>query len=200
MELQKQINDGLELRVTERTAALEQALSELSGAHQQLSELNRRDDLTGLFNRQTLNEELHRSLVQAVRSQRPMAILMMDLDHFKQVNDHHGHLAGDACLQHAAQRLQQRLRAGDLLARFGGEEFVAVLSDTDLTGARDLAAQLRDDLARHPCIYQGQAIDLTISIGVCAGIPDSADSEQLLQRADQALYRAKAAGRNRVEC
>lgn len=199
LDLQRQINDGLELRVTERTAALEQALSELSGAHQRLSEQNRRDGLTGLFNRQTLNEELHRALAQAVRSQRPMAILMMDLDHFKQVNDHYGHLAGDACLHHAAQRMQQRLRAGDLLTRFGGEEFVAVLSDTDLAGAHDLAEQLRADLARHPCLYQGQAINLTISIGICAGIPHSADSERLLNRADQALYRAKAAGRNRVE-
>ena len=199
LSLQRQLNEGLEIRVKERTAALEQALKALSGANQQLSELNRRDSLTGLFNRHTLNEELHRSLAQAVRSQRPMAILMMDLDHFKQVNDHYGHLAGDTCLHHAAQRLQQRLRAGDLLARFGGEEFVAVLNDTDLAGAHDLAEQLRADLARHPCTYQGQTIGLTISIGVCAGLPDSADSEQLLQHADQALYRAKAAGRNRVE-
>ncbi|MNY30848.1 Response regulator PleD [compost metagenome] len=134
-----------------------------------------------------------------MRSQRPTAILMMDLDHFKQVNDQYGHLTGDACLQHAAQRLQQRLRAGDLLARFGGEEFVAVLSDTDLAGAHELAEQLRDDLARHPCIHQDRIINLTISIGVCAAIPASADSEQLLNRADLALYRAKAAGRNRVE-
>lgn len=197
--LQRQLNEGLEIRVKERTTELEQALKALSGAHQQLSELNRRDSLTGLFNRQTLNDELHRSLAQAVRSQRPMAILMMDLDHFKQVNDHYGHLAGDACLHHAAQRLQQRLRAGDLLARFGGEEFVVVLNDTNQAGAHDLAEQLRADLARHPCTYQGQTIGLTISIGVCAGLPDSADSEQLLQHADQALYRAKAAGRNRVE-
>ncbi|SFP44349.1 diguanylate cyclase [Pseudomonas borbori] len=199
LDLQRQINDGLELRVTERTAALQQALSELSGAHQQLSERNRRDGLTGLLNRQTLNEELHRTQAQAMRSQRPTAILMMDLDHFKQVNDQYGHLTGDACLQHAAQRLQQRLRAADLLARFGGEEFVAVLSDTDLAGAHELAEQLRDDLARHPCIHQDRIINLTISIGVCAAIPTSADSEQLLNRADLALYRAKAAGRNRVE-
>ncbi|MDM8350108.1 sensor domain-containing diguanylate cyclase [Pseudomonas sp. sp1636] len=199
LNLQRQLNEGLETRVQQRTAALEQALAALSGAHQQLSELSRRDSLTGLFNRQTLNEELRRSLAQAVRSQRPMAILMMDLDHFKQVNDRYGHLAGDACLHHAAQRLQQRLRAGDLLARFGGEEFVAVLGDTDLAGAHGLAEQLRDDLARHPCSYQDQSIELTISIGVCAEIPDSADSKQLLNRADQALYRAKAGGRNRVE-
>lgn len=82
------------------------------------------------------------------------------------------------------------MSAGNLLARFGGEEFVAVLSDTDLAGAYDLAEQLRDDLARHPCTYQ----DPTIGIGVCAELPDSADSEQPLPPADQALYRAKAAG------
>ncbi len=199
LELQRQINEGLELRVSERTAALELALAELSNANQQLSELNRRDSLTGLFNRQTLNEELQRALARAMRGQRPLAILMMDLDHFKQVNDRHGHLAGDACLHHAAQRMQQRLRSGDLLARFGGEEFVAILCDTDLPGARDLAEHLRDDLARHPCRHAGQSIGLSLSIGICACIPDDTDGERLLQRADQALYRAKAAGRNRVE-
>ena len=200
LELQKQINEGLEMRVSERTAALEQALDELSHANRQLSELNRRDGLTGLLNRQALGEELERALARAKRGQHPLAILMMDLDYFKQVNDRHGHLAGDACLRHAAQRMQQRLRNSDLLARFGGEEFVAVLSDTDLSGARDLAEQLCDDLVRHPCYYEGQSIALSLSIGIGSAVPSAElDSAQLLHQADQALYRAKASGRNRVE-
>uniref|UniRef100_UPI0038F5DCAD GGDEF domain-containing protein n=1 Tax=Streptomyces europaeiscabiei TaxID=146819 RepID=UPI0038F5DCAD len=77
---------------------------------------------------------------------------MLDLDHFKQVNDRYGHLAGDARLRHAAQRIQQRLRSSDLLARFGGEEFVILLDSTDLTGALDLAEQLREELALNPCL------------------------------------------------
>ena len=199
LNLQRQINEGLETRVQERTASLQQALQELSTVNCQLAELSRRDSLTGLFNRQVLNEDLERMLAQAKRSQQAIAVLMMDLDHFKKVNDQHGHLVGDACLQHAALRMQQRMRSNDLLVRFGGEEFAAVLCDTDQAGALDLAEQLRADLASNPCIHQGLSIDLSLSIGVYALIPDTdSDREQLLRHADQALYRAKAAGRNRV--
>jgi diguanylate cyclase len=199
LDLQKQINEGLEARVEERTASLQKALQELSTANRQLAELSRRDSLTGLFNRQVLNEELERMLAQAKRSQQPIAMLMMDLDHFKKVNDQHGHLVGDACLQHAALRMQQRMRSNDLLVRFGGEEFAAVLCDTDQSGAMDLAEQLRADLASHPCMHQGLSIDLSLSIGVYTLIPDvGSDREQLLRHADQALYQAKAAGRNKV--
>ncbi len=201
LELQRQINEGLETRVLERTAALEKVLEELSQVNQQLGELNRRDGLTGLFNRQTLNEELARALEQAKRSRQPIAVLMMDLDFFKQVNDKYGHLAGDACLRHAAEHLYQRLRGSDLLARFGGEEFVAILPGTNMTGASELAQQLCDALAQHPCQYAGKSISLTLSIGICACVPELERlPEQLLHQADEALYRAKAAGRNRVEC
>jgi diguanylate cyclase (GGDEF)-like protein len=199
LDLQQQINEGLEIRVEERTASLQQALLELSTANRQLAELSRRDNLTGLLNRQVLNEELERMLAQAKRSQQPIAILMMDLDHFKTVNDQYGHLTGDACLQHTALRMQQRMRSNDLLVRFGGEEFAAVLCDTDQPGAMGLAEQLRADLAYHPYTYQGLSINLSLSIGVYALIPDAESTrEQLLRHADQALYRAKAAGRNRV--
>ena len=166
LDLQQQINEGLEARVQERTASLQQALQALSIANRQLAELSRRDSLTGLLNRQVLDEELERLLAQAKRSQQPISMLMMDLDHFKKVNDLHGHLVGDACLQHAALRMQQRMRSNDLLVRFGGEEFAAVLCDTHQSGAMDLAEQLRADLASHPCMHQGLSIDLSLSIGV----------------------------------
>ncbi|SEP84915.1 diguanylate cyclase (GGDEF) domain-containing protein [Pseudomonas cuatrocienegasensis] len=200
LSLQRRTNEQLEQRVTERTRELEQAMQALASANQQLNEQNRRDSLTGLLNRMTFNNELDRALARATRSQTSVAILMMDLDFFKQVNDHYGHLAGDACLQHTAWRLEQRLRTGDLLARFGGEEFVALLDHTSAAGAQALAEQLCEDLAAHPCLYDGQSIALSLSIGVCAGIPRSATQRDLyLRRADQALYQAKSAGRNRVE-
>lgn len=200
LELQTQISEGLEQRVQERTAELQRTLQRLSDTNLRLADLNRRDGLTGLLNRQALSDELERACARAERSRRPLAILMLDLDHFKQVNDRHGHLAGDACLRHAAQRIRQRLRGSDLLARFGGEEFVALLDDTDLNGALELAEQLRDDLARHPCVHQGQAITLSLSIGLYTGIPsDAGCGEHWLDLADRALYRAKAGGRNRVE-
>lgn len=200
LKLQTQISEGLEQRVQERTAKLQEALQQLSEANLRLAELNRHDGLTGLFNRQTFNEELERAITRAARSGQPMAVLMLDLDHFKQVNDRYGHLAGDACLRYAAQRAQKCLRGSDLLARFGGEEFVALLEQTDPTGALDLAERLREDLANNPCIYQQQEIALSLSIGLFAGVPDTTGcAEQWLERADQALYRAKANGRNRVE-
>ncbi|MGG2400004.1 diguanylate cyclase [Pseudomonas sp. SH1-B] len=199
LELQTRISESLEQRVEERTATLQDTLHQLSNANLRLAEQNRRDGLTGLFNRQTLSEELARACARAVRSRQSVAVLMLDLDHFKQVNDRYGHLAGDACLRHAAGRIQQRLRSSDLLARFGGEEFVALLDGTDLTGALDLAEQLRDDLARYPCLYQQHSISLSMSIGLYAGVPsDPGCGEHWLDLADRALYRAKAGGRNRV--
>ncbi|WAJ35822.1 sensor domain-containing diguanylate cyclase [Pseudomonas sp. GOM7] len=201
LELQQQISENLEQRVQERTATLQDTLQQLSQANQRLAELNRHDGLTGLLNRQTLSEELTRACFRAMRSQQPLAVLMLDLDHFKQVNDRHGHLAGDACLRHAAQRIRQRLRSSDWLARFGGEEFVALLDSTDMTGALDLAEQLREDLASNPCPYQQQSIPLSLSIGLHAGTPSTpACGEHWLDLADRALYRAKAGGRNRVAC
>ena len=130
------------------------------------------------------------------------ALLLVDIDHFKRVNDHYGHLAGDHVLRHIVGVLRQRLRASDVLGRYGGEEFMLLLPDTDLHGAAQLAAQLRQAVQAAPCEWQGQRIPFTVSIGVAASADTPADpsrtSEALLQAADQALYRAKDDGRNRV--
>lgn len=140
-------------------------------------------------------------LAQARRSQQPIAMLMMDLDHFKKVNDAYGHLVGDACLQHVAQRMQQRMRNNDLLVRFPAVRSLPPYSVIPIRQAPWTSLeQLRTDLAEHPCLHQDLRIDLSLSIGVYALIPDaSSNREQLLRHADEALYRAKAAGRNRVE-
>ena len=130
------------------------------------------------------------------------ALLMVDIDHFKRVNDHYGHLAGDHVLRHIVGVLRQRLRASDVLGRYGGEEFMVLLPGTGLHGAAQLAEQLRQAVQAAPCEWQGQRIPFTVSIGVAASADTPADpsrtSEALLQAADQALYRAKDDGRNRV--
>ena len=130
------------------------------------------------------------------------ALLLVDIDHFKRVNDHYGHLAGDHVLRHIVGVLRQRLRASDVLGRYGGEEFMVLLPGTDLHGAAQLAEQLRQAVQAAPCEWQGQRIAFTVSIGVASSADTPADpsrtSEALLQAADQALYRAKDDGRNRV--
>ena len=153
------------------------------------------DPLTGAANRRALMQALETELARASRQHTPLALMMVDIDHFKRVNDHYGHLAGDHVLR-------QRLRASDVLGRYGGEEFMVLLPGTDLHGAAQLAEHLRQAVQAAPCEWQGQRIPFTVSIGVAASADTPADpsrtSEALLQAADQALYRAKDDGRNRV--
>ncbi|WP_374565956.1 diguanylate cyclase [Ideonella sp.] len=153
------------------------------------------DELTGLANRRSLAAAIEHALAVAARSQRPFAVVMIDLDHFKLINDRFGHSAGDATLARFATRLRTALRAQDQPFRYGGEEFIVLLHDADATGATLLAERLRQHVASPP---DGTTPAISASLGVAVWQPgDSADS--LLARADQALYRAKAAGRNRVE-
>ena len=160
------------------------------------------DPLTGAANRRALMQALETELARASRQHTPLALLMVDIDHFKRVNDHYGHLAGDHVLRHIVGVLRQRLRASDVLGRYGGEEFMVLLPGTGLHGAAQLAEQLRQAVQAAPCEWQGQRIPFTVSIGVAASADTPADpsrtSEALLQAADQALYRAKDDGRNRV--
>lgn len=172
------------------------------------------DPLTGIANRRALDEALAREASRAARGRQPLAVLMIDIDWFKKVNDSFGHQAGDAVLRALAARLQARLRRQDLLARFGGEEFVAVLPDTGPDGARVVAEGLRGAVAEAPFVVAGLSIAITVSIGVAAGIPGHVDAQgergsgadgglpetvaALLVASDQALYRAKEEGRDRV--
>ena len=159
------------------------------------------DELTGLSNRRSILEQLTRHLAQAKRARRPLALLILDIDYFKRINDEHGHLSGDKVLRDVVDCLQSRLRAQDVLGRWGGEEFIAILPDTDETGAAALAEQLRVAVERMRfSAVDGQGIVLTLSIGVHAlrtGHEDECDD--MIGAADRALYRAKDKGRNRVE-
>ena len=164
-----------------------------------LRRLARRDGLTGLLNRTALMDDGRGQLAQCQLRRLPFAVLLLDLDHFKRVNDSHGHQAGDAVLHHMARTLQRNLRGRDsLLGRYGGEEFVLLLPATSLEQAQALAERLRAALEACPLDSDIGPIAVTTSIGVAADV--DATLERLLARADAALYRAKAAGRNRVVC
>lgn len=174
-------------------ALLEQRATELEA-------LSRTDALTQVPNRLRFQEWLSLAWRDARRRREPLAIAMVDLDHFKQINDGHGHPFGDLCLQAAAQALTLNVhRPGDLVARFGGEEFVVLMPNTDMEGACAVAQRLLDQICATRVEKGGAAATLSCSIGVAVKMPAFADRpEHLVQEADQALYRAKQTGRARV--
>ena len=155
------------------------------------------DELTGLMNRRALTTHAEQTLRRAQRFDQPMALLMVDIDHFKRINDTYGHAAGDAVLRHVAAVLSHALRAGDRLGRVGGEEFVAVLEQADADAAALAAERMRAAVEHSPMAWGQGSLGLTISIGLATREPGDL-AEPLIARADAALYRAKAAGRNTV--
>jgi len=163
-------------------------------------ELAMKDMLTGLSNRRAISDQLHMAVARAQRQGQYLSVLMLDIDHFKRVNDGYGHQAGDAVLRAVAQTLQSRLRAQDQIGRFGGEEFLIMLPDTSLDGSATLAEALREAVEAAPTQWGAHRIAVTISIGVAGGaITGAATVDGLVGAADSALYRAKQGGRNRVE-
>jgi len=157
------------------------------------------DSLTGLYNRRYLTFHLDASLRRLAREGKSLAVAMIDLDHFKAVNDALGHPAGDEVLREVAARLKRSIRASDLPARLGGEEFVVVMPDTDLALAETVTSRLRGNIANAPIVLaEGQRAEITVSIGVAVTVGASDTPESLLKRADEALYAAKRGGRNRV--
>lgn len=195
-------NVRLERTVAERTQALTTTLAQLEEAHGHLRESSRRDTLTGLYNRSHFREAFEGRLSAAQTSGLPTTLLMIDLDHFKSINDRYGHLVGDDCLRWAARTIGNALRPYDaLLARFGGEEFIVVLSGFGLRDAVSVAEQLREALRNSPCESRGREIPLSASIGAHELLPadDIATGiDAALQAADEALYSAKAGGRDQV--
>ena len=167
--------------------------SELSS----LAVASRRDGLTGLPNRRAFDEELAREVPRATRAGAPLAVVVLDVDRFKAVNDLHGHAAGDAVLREVAARARAGVRAGDLAARIGGEEFALLLPGADLAGAHELAERLRAAIATAPFEAEGKTLEVTASLG-CAALAAGEPPEALLARADARLYEAKRTGRNRV--
>lgn len=167
--------------------------------HADLQRLAATDSLTGALNRRALEQLAGRVLSEARRHRRPAALMMVDADHFKLVNDTYGHEAGDVVLCQLLQRIQQTLRLEDAVGRIGGEEFVVLLPGTPLDEAIQVAERIRLLVSGQNFIHEQEEIPLTISIGVAERGPGEASFERLLRRADDAMYAAKAAGRNIVK-
>lgn len=180
------INDKQQLKLNEANSILEK--------HSKF------DELTGIFNRRMFNEMYDREWRRSIRYNHSISVLMLDIDHFKQVNDTYGHQVGDTLLKMTAKKIDEAgRRAGDIAARYGGEEFVLMLPDTTEINAFKLAEAVRKSIAGINMEYEGATIKITISAGISSIVPDSsAEKEKLVWRADQALYMAKRTGRNRV--
>ncbi len=189
----RKANEELETRVHERTC-------ELESLTKQLRDLSNTDQLTGLHNRRHLDAVLIEEWERGKRYQHPMAVILMDIDHFKSVNDTHGHAVGDDCLQQVAKRIHQGLRwPTDFASRYGGEEFCIILPETDIQGAVSVAERIRTLIEKEPIETRTGPLPITISAGVHSVIPSNNNSPQaVLEQADMALYRAKQDGRNRV--
>ncbi len=166
--------------------------------HEEIYRMTISDGLTNVANVRCLNEFLDREMARSRRYGRGLCVLMLDIDHFKAVNDNLGHLTGDFVLRELAQLTSRRVRREELFARYGGEEFVLVLPETTLEGAVQYAEALRALIETHRFHFEGNTIEITVSIGVAAFQPNMASSQDLIRIADECLYKAKHAGRNRV--
>ena len=203
----RKLQADLEKRVDSRTTELQTANTKMKAQLQQINQLQDklqeeaiRDPLTGLFNRRYLEETLVREIARARRENYDISFMLLDIDHFKQFNDLYGHDTGDAVLKALAEQLNSRVRTADIPCRVGGEEFLLVLPGILSEVAQLRAEYFRDQVQDMPIPYRDQILSLTVSVGVAAYPKNGESWEELYHAVDQALYRAKELGRNRVEC
>ena len=201
LEVERQAKIDLTQTIEEKTQALKQALGSLEKANAELSTLSQTDALTQLANRRHFDNTFEQEYKRAKRQHHPLSLIMVDIDHFKHINDQYGHQAGDECLKMVGQILKTHAaRAEDFPARYGGEEFCILLPGLTQAEAQDVAESMRINVEDSTCLYQGKAINLTISLGIYGEVPGETGSIQaILKHADQALYQAKTNGRNRTE-
>jgi diguanylate cyclase (GGDEF)-like protein len=167
--------------------------------HEEIYQMTVLDSLTGVYNRRYFTDFLERERASAHRHRHPLTLVMLDIDHFKAVNDQRGHLCGDAVLRQVAERIKPRIRREDLFARYGGEEFAAILTITPLEGGLRFAESVRQIVARRPFVFDGEEFKITVSLGVTTMVDEpELTTDGLIQRADNRLYEAKRAGRDRV--
>jgi diguanylate cyclase (GGDEF)-like protein len=188
----------LAMRVTQLREQHQRQRAELQQALTRISELATRDELTGQPNRRAILDQLATETARHARKNLPLAIALIDLDHFKRINDAHGHAGGDQVLRGFAHRVESELRGGDVMARWGGEEFLLMLPDTSIEAALQCLDRLRGQLHASPFDEVAPGLRLTFSAGV-TGCLGHGDIDSAIERADQAMYRAKDAGRDRTE-
>lgn len=175
----------------------EQRIHTLEEQLRHMSELVREDPLTGSLNRRGLDDVFERETARADRRGTPLCVAVLDLDDFKRLNDTYGHIAGDGALKHLVQTVKNTLRSMDVIARFGGEEFLILLPETTVEAAAQTMTRLQRELTRHFFLHENEKILITFSAGVALRLPDE-DQESLTKRADRAMYQAKQTGKNRV--
>ncbi|HEX6162443.1 MAG TPA: diguanylate cyclase [Vicinamibacterales bacterium] len=185
-------------RIIEAAAALLAVSVKNAQLFREVKDNSVKDALTGCFTRGHAIDVIDAELRRARRSQTPVSLIMFDLDHFKDVNDRYGHLCGDAVLSAVGKRMKEVLRGSDLKCRYGGEEFLVLLPETPLHGARRVAETLRREIAERPVPWAGEALTVTASFGIAQTMPGEVNVQAVISRADQALYRAKDDGRNCV--
>jgi two-component system, cell cycle response regulator len=196
-ELEARVN--AQLRIKKLETQLKDRENDLSDLNEKLRKISMTDGLTGIENRRSLEERLKEMWSHSIRLHEPIAIIMCDIDKFKSVNDKYGHQAGDAVLKEIARLLKDEAREIDRVGRYGGEEFLLILSGTVLDAAVTFAERLREKVENHTFPYEGGTLRRTMSCGVAAAPhPKVQDQEALVRAADDALYVAKETGRNRV--
>ncbi len=190
----------LESQLRTHSFELQITLDELAEKNRLLEHQSRIDSLSGVYNRASFDQQMRAEIKRSRREQRALALVLLDIDHFKQINDTLGHLAGDQAITAVANVIKQQLkRPADKVCRYGGEEFALILPATCLQGAEQLAEQIRLALQNCPLTLNGQPYQLTISAGCYAAAPAAdSDNDEYIRFADAALYRAKHAGRNQV--
>ena len=187
-----------ELKLREANKQLTNQIDEIEKLRLQMEEMAIHDSLTGLFNRRTLGNFLEREIAQAQRSSKPLVVVLMDIDHFKNINDEFGHQAGDRVLIELGQLILENTRQSDFACRFGGEEFVIVIPEIEIPDALRRIDQLRESVNQRTFIFSQQRMHITLSAGIAVYPQNGETTDTLLFAADQALYAAKHAGRNRV--
>lgn len=194
----EELNQMLERRVEERTESLRKVNEELQAANRVLAQQEATDALTGLANRRHFFERANAEIARAKRYGHSLSLQMLDLDHFKLINDRFGHPAGDEVLKHLAKELLNSLRLNDLAARIGGEEFLIMLPETTYEESLLLAERIREIVAEICIPILGSSLEITVSIGVSVLEESDLSIDQVLKRADTACYQAKELGRNQV--